>query len=117
MGCLQDLSALQILKNMAAYDYPGKEQFLSINGYKYEGDLTANAVIQRVCSESDISSCKDFVSPQQKFAYFTVISIILVIIILLVLYRRMLMRSVRRNLNDEILLEVRSQMNEYVALP
>merc|ERR1712137_1518945 len=104
---------------------------LRINGWRYSGTLDAELVTRAICAgfvkKPDI--CQHIVTPANVFrevktggisvgVFFTVmLTIGFVILAAMFFYKRSLTKHMHTTLREEVMLEVRSQMDAYRQLP
>ena len=99
-----------------------------INGWRYSGPLEANAVARQVCSAflTWPSECEDAIIDKvptvnhEGLSFFTVFLLfgilISVLVLVLLAYRQMMRKNIYRSLREEVMLEVRAQMQDYTML-
>jgi len=106
-------------------------QALRLNGWRYSGALDPETVLKAVCAgyATPLPACEQLLSsysggPWHGGGGLTVTTFVWVLVIFglsLVLavyvYRRHLQTSVRKVLREEVMLEVQTQMADYVNLP
>jgi hypothetical protein len=102
---------------------------LRINGWRYAGPLDSSTVLKAVCSGfvemPKICRTEGGITVQHirhrtgvSFFHALVVFILMILgaMVLLAVYKRFLAKSVRAALREEVMLEVRSQVQEYQAL-
>lgn len=99
-----------------------------INGWRYSGPLEPNAVARQICSAflKWPSECEDAVNDKVPtvggggVSFLTVIILFLlltsVMAVILIAYRQLMRKNIYRSLREEVMLEVRAQMQDYTML-
>jgi len=111
------------------------EEALRINGWRYQGALDPQIVLKAICSgfATPISECDGllagpftqtmFIAVHSLTGGFSTTSFVLMILGILILtvvncylYRRHLLKLIKRQMREEVMLEVQSHMSEYARM-
>mmetsp|Transcript_80662 Transcript_80662/g.152412 ORF Transcript_80662/g.152412 Transcript_80662/m.152412 type:complete len:483 (+) Transcript_80662:41-1489(+) len=108
---------------------------LRINGWRYSGMLNADLVTRAVCSGFAVrpKECSELIEPRDPFAKFgaapsaegvgfgglmgVLSCLVFAACIGMVLYRRLLAKTIRNQMREEVMLEVHAQLDAYSKLP
>jgi len=103
-------------------------QALRLNGWRYSGPLDPETVLKALCSgyASPLRECIELLDGYTEVYYtpgitfstviVTIVIVGLTLVVAVDLYRRHVTRSVRKVLREEVMLEVQTQMADYIEL-
>jgi hypothetical protein len=138
-----DVQAVQLCASRTKYDKLKHEldnsawspRALRINGWRYMGMMDADLVTRAICSgfTHQPDECKDLLAPRDPFKDFrmqtppkgisfgtlmlALLSIFLLTMCGMMLYKRGITKNLHRQLREDVMLEVQSQMDSYKRVP